>query len=84
MRKCDRRGATTWPFVYYGNQVGAVLAVHAKTAFLPVDQVVEPMKERDPQDQVRVCWHHAEVDEKSERVHDDVDVHEFGAMDGFP
>ena len=56
----------------------------AETAFLPIDQGVEPVKELDPQDQVRVYGHHAEVDVKSERVHNDAYVHEFSARDGVP
>ena len=61
MRKCARRGATTWPFLDDGNPVGAVLAVHAETAFLPVDQGVEPVEERNSKDQVRVHGCHAQV-----------------------
>ena len=64
-----------------GDPVGAVSAVHAETAFLPVDQWVEPLEERNPQDLVGVHWCHAQVQVKSDRVHGHVDVHKFCAGD---
>ena len=67
-----------------GYPVGSLAVAHAEAAFLPIDQGVEPVKEFDTQDQVRVYWHHAEVDVESERVHDDVYVHAFGAGNSFP
>ena len=61
--------------------VGAVSDVHAETAFLPVDQGVEPTEERYFQDQVRVHGHGAQVDIELNRVHDHVNVREFRAGD---
>ena len=74
MRKRESSEVTTGPSFHNGYPVGALAVAHAETAFLPVDQGAEPVKERDPQSQVRVYWHHAEVDVESVRVHDNVDV----------
>ena len=77
----DRSGATTWTFLDDGDPVGAVSAVHAETAFLPVDQGVEPLEERNPQYQVRVHGCHEQVHIESDRVHGHIDVHKFCAGD---
>ena len=61
--------------------VCAVSAMHAETAFLPVDQVIEPVEERNPKDHVRVHGCYAQVHVESDRVHGHVDVHKLCAGD---
>ena len=59
----------------------SVSTMQAEASWLPIDQVVEPVKKRNSQDQCWVHRHDAQVQVEANRVHSHVDVHEFGAWE---